>query len=238
MYNEELENLIEAALVDGELTEKERQVLFKKAESLDIDPDEFEMVLDAKLYKLKNSAKSEPSASKSHKLGGVKKCPACGALVQSFQGVCSECGYAFESVEANASSRKLSETISQILLEESQMSRHKSFWDDDNTKERVKQAISSFPVPNTKADLIEFIISLKQKTRDEEYGDAYHAKYKECIEKAKFLFPNDPDIARLLESHKMGWWSSLQPKKRTMILVCIFFIFIPFLLLWLLDYLD
>jgi len=50
MYNEELEKLIEMALIDGVLTEKKKQILFKKAESFGIDLDEFEMVLDAKVF--------------------------------------------------------------------------------------------------------------------------------------------------------------------------------------------
>lgn len=50
-YNEELEQLIETALTDGVLTDKKKQVLFKKAESFGIDLDEFEMVLDARFYK-------------------------------------------------------------------------------------------------------------------------------------------------------------------------------------------
>lgn len=53
MYNEQLENLIDAALADGVLTEKEKQILFKKAQAMDIDLDEFEMVLDARLVELK-----------------------------------------------------------------------------------------------------------------------------------------------------------------------------------------
>jgi uncharacterized tellurite resistance protein B-like protein len=51
MYNEQIDNLINIALGDGELTEKEKQILFKKAEVEGIDLDEFEMVLDAKLFK-------------------------------------------------------------------------------------------------------------------------------------------------------------------------------------------
>ena len=77
MYNEEIEKLIELALADGELTEKEKQVLFKKAEAAGIDLDEFEMVLDAKLFE-RNKAKTETppvSAPKSDKFGDVKKCP-------------------------------------------------------------------------------------------------------------------------------------------------------------------
>ena len=85
MYNEKLEELIDAALADGVLTEKEKQVLFKKAQEMGIDLDEFEMVLDSRLVKIKKSEeeKAQSSAPKSNKLGDVKKCPACGAIVQS-----------------------------------------------------------------------------------------------------------------------------------------------------------
>jgi hypothetical protein len=50
MYSEKLEKLIAFALADGVLTDKEKQVLFKNAEAEGIDLDEFEMVLDARLY--------------------------------------------------------------------------------------------------------------------------------------------------------------------------------------------
>lgn len=53
MYNEKLENLISAALADGVLTEKEKQVLFKNAKAMGIDLDEFEMVLEGRLAKRK-----------------------------------------------------------------------------------------------------------------------------------------------------------------------------------------
>ena len=43
MFNDQLELLINAALADGELTEKEKQILFKKAEAQGIDLDEFEI---------------------------------------------------------------------------------------------------------------------------------------------------------------------------------------------------
>jgi hypothetical protein len=50
MYDVRLEKLIEISLLDGDFTEKKKQILFRKAESLGIDLDEFEMVLDARLY--------------------------------------------------------------------------------------------------------------------------------------------------------------------------------------------
>ena len=39
MYNERLEQLIKAALADGVVTEKERQVLYKRAQEQGIDLD-------------------------------------------------------------------------------------------------------------------------------------------------------------------------------------------------------
>ena len=101
MYNEQLEKLIEMALMDGELTEKEKQILFKKAESFGVDLDEFEMVLDAKLAeKLQSQQKTAEKAAaapKSGKYGDVRKCPSCGAILQSFQTKCDECGYEFKN---------------------------------------------------------------------------------------------------------------------------------------------
>ena len=75
MYNEQIENLINLVLADGELTEKEKQILFKKAEAAGIDLDEFEIVLDAKLFEKQQTAKvTAPSvaAPKSDKLGDIK----------------------------------------------------------------------------------------------------------------------------------------------------------------------
>ena len=76
MYNEQLEKLIEMALMDGELTEKEKQVLFKKAEAMGVDLDEFEMVLEAKLFEKQQSMQQTTqttAAPKSDKFGEVKK---------------------------------------------------------------------------------------------------------------------------------------------------------------------
>ena len=59
MYNEKLEALITAALADGVLTDKEKQILFKKAEAMGIDLDEFELVLDGRLAKRKKEMEAQ-----------------------------------------------------------------------------------------------------------------------------------------------------------------------------------
>lgn len=59
MYNEKLETLITAALADGVLTDKEKNLLFKKAEAMGIDRDEFELVLEGRLAKRKKEMEAQ-----------------------------------------------------------------------------------------------------------------------------------------------------------------------------------
>lgn len=70
-YNQELEELIDVALEDGVLTAKEKQVLFKKAKEMGVDLDEFEMVLDSRLAKLKKEKGPKPvrKSEKNNTLG-------------------------------------------------------------------------------------------------------------------------------------------------------------------------
>lgn len=114
MYNEKIENLINFALADGELTEKEKQILFKKAEEAGVDLDEFEMVLEAKLFEKQKSAKPVSVAPKSDKLGDVRKCPACGAIAETFATKCSDCGTEFRNIEASQNIIKFFEKLDDI----------------------------------------------------------------------------------------------------------------------------
>lgn len=118
MYNQELENLISAALVDGELTEKEKQILFKRAQSMGIDLDEFEMVLDSRLALLEKEKKAAEvsAAPMSNKFGDIRKCPACGAILQSFQTTCPDCGHEFRNIESVQSAQKLFDQLQAVEL--------------------------------------------------------------------------------------------------------------------------
>ncbi len=58
----DLEKLIAAALVDGVVTDKERAILCKKVKEAGGDVDEFEMLLDARIYEAQQKAK--PAAPK------------------------------------------------------------------------------------------------------------------------------------------------------------------------------
>ncbi|MBQ8223465.1 MAG: hypothetical protein IJZ87_09040 [Bacteroidales bacterium] len=186
MYDERIEQLINAALADGVLTEKEKQILFKRAQEQGIDLDEFEMVLDARLVELQKAEKekAEKSAPKSDKYGSVRKCPACSAIVGAFKGSCPECGYEFSNVDANLSSKKLYDALAKEM-----------------SSQKKKEIIETFPLPNTKADLLEFLTALKPRIVDlnSEFADSYYKKYAECIEKAKVSFLGDKQLQPFID---------------------------------------
>lgn len=100
--NLEIEKLIDLALADGIVTEQERAIILRKAEKLGEDIDEVEMILDGKIA-LMNKEKNQLSTQKSNKEGDLKKCPSCGAPVESFNTKCSECGHEFKNIETSNS---------------------------------------------------------------------------------------------------------------------------------------
>ena len=96
----EIEKFINLTLVDGILTDQERKIIFKKAQENGFDLEELEIILAAKLYEKQQSINTKP---KSEKLGDLKKCPACGSEVQSFQINCVACNHEFNNIDANVS---------------------------------------------------------------------------------------------------------------------------------------
>ena len=216
LYNPQLEKLIDLALADGELTEKEKQVLFKKAESFGIDLDEFEMVLDARLYK-RGLQPTAPAASapQSKKFKDVKKCPACGAMIQSFTTRCPECGYEFRNLEANGGIQRLFEMLNEVETSSREDADTllgglgrvysdlfaQSFGGNKNTR-RKKTIIQNFPIPNTKEDILEFLALalplakrpgfFEQDMEKQEMYPVWRAKCEQVIIKARFSMKDDP----------------------------------------------
>jgi|688.fasta_scaffold203307_2 hypothetical protein len=104
----EIENLINMAIVDGQVSEKERATILRKAESLGIDKDEVEMVLDARLHQLKIKL-NETGREK------VIKCPSCGEIIHGLSQVCSSCGYVLNKPnDSGENSSSLNDSINQL----------------------------------------------------------------------------------------------------------------------------
>lgn len=166
MYNEKIEGLIKAALADGELTEKEKQILFRKAEEQGVDLDEFEMVLDARLVELQKS--NNEVAPKSNKLGDIRKCPQCGTMIGSFQMVCPECGFEFSGIGPNKFVEKFALELRNVTSKAENNSSSLldivdttgNYKEKRQTKAIIKAEINlvkNYPMPMTKEDCIEML---------------------------------------------------------------------------------
>jgi hypothetical protein len=170
MYNEQLEKLIELALADGHLTQKEKQVLFKKAESMSVDIDEFEMVLDARIFQLSEKTNNQ-NPPKQEKFGDINKCPSCGSIIQSLNTKCADCGYDFKNIGSINSIREFfkdyQELESKVIMKTNKIGgligNLVGNMDDGGDWKRAvytkkKEYIMHFPIPNTKEDLLEFLM--------------------------------------------------------------------------------
>lgn len=83
-FSKHLEEIIEAALADGVITDKERAVLHKKAQMEGVDPDEVDVVIDGRLQQKYN----EVEAAKQK----IRKCPSCGEMIPAMTAICPNCG--------------------------------------------------------------------------------------------------------------------------------------------------
>ena len=186
------------------------------------------MVLEAKLYERSksNSAQTSTAAPKSNKFGDIKKCPACGAVLQSFTTKCSDCGFEFRNVEANCTIQHLFELLNEVEANSKEDAEGllgglgkfyadsfaSSFGGTKDTRKK-KAIIQNFPIPNTKEDILEFLtlaVPLAKKpgifdqdqTKREMYP-VWKAKCEQIIMKAKFSMKDDPaTLAEILEYGK------------------------------------
>ena len=92
---EELNALIQQYLTDGVLTDKERQVILKKAEKMGLDRDEIDLYLDAEVQKIDQQTDAAVRNQKG------KTCPFCGGSVPQLTDKCPHCG---ENITPEASS--------------------------------------------------------------------------------------------------------------------------------------
>lgn len=84
-YPKELVDLLEQYLTDGVMTTKEREVLLRKAEALNVDKDEFDLFIDAEVQKIDQKMDAMKRQSKG------KLCPFCEAQIPMLADKCPEC---------------------------------------------------------------------------------------------------------------------------------------------------
>lgn len=117
--------------------------------------------------------------------GQLIQCPSCGEILRSFEPVCSFCGYEIRNAKANNSMLELSQKLAQAKSDD----------------ERIIY-IRSFPIPNTKEDIIEVMTLSASNMVDnyqEEISQAWQMLFERAYQKAEIMFGDSPEIQKSRE---------------------------------------
>lgn len=168
--------------------------------------------------------------------GKIYKCPNCGEILNSFEATCPACGYELRGAQASNSIQKLAEEINRLEFERAlfddgkkkhSLLSSKNLLDfiararensSENSKvsltdKRIANLIKTFPVPNTKEDVLEFMIlasanidtnvldsssaSIKDQEGQRLISDAWVSKLEQVYQKAKITFGDTSDFQEI-----------------------------------------
>ena len=155
--------------------------------------------------------------------GQLHKCPNCGELLDAFRSHCPSCGYEIRDARSSSSVRELAQKLERIEaermapIEEKKSLMKMVFGKDFKEENEVEEAqerfdehkrqqkanlIINFSVPNTREDILEFMILASsnidvKKGIDDEVSKAWLSKLDQVYEKAKLLMGNKPSFAQI-----------------------------------------
>lgn len=148
--------------------------------------------------------------------GEIRKCPNCGEVLSAFEIKCHSCGFELRNVKASAAIQEFYQKIVQIESQRNECQ-------EGETEKSIANVIRNFPVPNTKEDVLEFMMLAASnidtslysvqgdRKKSKEYqaqkivNDAWCATAEQTYHKAKLSFENDPDFSAIQElyTHKI-----------------------------------
>lgn len=156
MFSKELENLIQATLEDGVLEDNEKAALIKRAQKEGVDLDELEIYINSLLQRRQRELREKNDELDKKYEEEQKKaigpvCPKCHKQVPPLTLKC-DCGYEFTTSKSVSSVEALSKKLEEIMSTPATL-----YYERRNREERIHSLISTFPVPNTKENIVEFL---------------------------------------------------------------------------------
>lgn len=167
--------------------------------------------------------------------GELHKCPNCGGMVEAFTTNCPSCGLEFRGSKASNSVHDLATKLEEIennrqpkksrTLKDEFFGTYGKFTLEDEKKIAL---IRNFVIPNTKEDILEFMILASSNIDMKLYGtepsadetgaqraisDAWIAKFEQAYQKAQFTF-SDTAIFSKIEKIYLEKIKELNKQKR------------------------
>ena len=155
------------------------------------------------------------------KEGRVHICPCCGSSVSSFVEKCPYCNHEFRDVHVSLAVKDFTRQLQ--LIESSRVNRDPrtvlvdtftAYSGKDSIGQQKLNLIRNFAVPNTKEDIIEFIIlavgNVDEKlyrfksndtTIEKQLSEAWFAKAEQMVNKARIVLNDDPELEAVIEMY-------------------------------------
>lgn len=183
--------------------------------------------------------------------GDIHKCPNCGEVLKSFSMNCPACGYELRNTNASSAIREFSLKLEKIESNRESEKRRGLFSMAEEmqtiskTDEQKISLIKSFAIPNSKEDMLEFMIlatsSVNMRVYDsanttpvskseKAVSEAWYAKVQQVYEKARRSYSNDNIFGEIKELYEKCQRDIEKAKKKNILKWVLLVGWIP--LLW------
>lgn len=179
--------------------------------------------------------------------GKIYKCPNCGAILHSFVTVCPSCGFELRGTKATSAVREFALKLEAIESKREPGKRWGLFsavaaqQTVSKTDEQKISLIQSFAVPNTKEDMLEFMIlatsnvdlrsydstNTNVSKGERELNDAWLSKIKQVYAKAKRSYGNEKDFDQIQDLYDKCKADIRKYKKKGIVKWVLMFAWIP-----------
>ena len=115
--------------------------------------------------------------------GNIHKCPNCGEVLNSFTSNCPSCGYEIRGASNSAAFQEFAVKLASA----------------ESRQEKIA-IIRNFPIPNTKEDILEFMILASTNIGDnleKDISAAWQSKTEQAYQKAQIIFQDEKEFSRI-----------------------------------------
>lgn len=159
---------------------------------------------------------TQPEQRKTVYDGEIHKCPNCGEIVDALLPKCPTCGYEFRGVKSVSSAQVLSAKLAELDAQRKPKDKKKSSKNDSGEMNEIDEQkitlISTFPIPNAKEDLCEFVAMAGSNVNTDLFGKEYpkrefaitkawNATFEQAYTKSKILLAGDPRLEAIENTH-------------------------------------
>lgn len=120
--------------------------------------------------------------------GEIVKCPSCGEILSAFEGICPSCGFELRNI-------KSSKAVNAFAYELKK----------STSNSEKANIIRNFPVPNTREDILEFLILASSNIEEDiqnDISEAWKSKMDQTYQKATVVITDEKELEHITELYK------------------------------------